>query len=309
MEFKKFNSLENTYRQNLIDKVQYEDKDTGQWIVTEKIHGANFSFWCDGVQVLTASRTQFVDGTFFSCQAVINKYSQKVLDLYHKNRIGDNLIIYGELFGGNIQKEVYYGEKDFVAFDLVWDGVAVNKLKAQVNCLDVGIPFAPVLKVGTFLECISVPNTFRSTLTPKRYEGENTSEGVVIEPVEPAYFNNGSRIYFKNKTEGFSEKKRLPKEIKIFELSDQESQLINDLLQYNTATRVLNVISKIGEISNKDFGKVLGLTTQDLLEDYTKDTDKDPKVIAESDWKSFLKLLQAEVGKTVREEFLKRVVV
>lgn len=63
MEFKKFSSLENTYRQNLIDKVQYEGKDGGAWIVTEKIHGANFSFWCDGIEVKTASRTQFVYGT------------------------------------------------------------------------------------------------------------------------------------------------------------------------------------------------------------------------------------------------------
>src|ERR1043165_5098571 len=121
MNFKKFNSLENTYRQNLIDKVQYEGKDSGQWIVTEKIHGANFSFWCDGHEVLTASRTQFVDGTFFSCQAVINKYSEKILGLHRSNRLGSVLVVYGELFGGNIQKEVFYGDKGFIAFDLVWD--------------------------------------------------------------------------------------------------------------------------------------------------------------------------------------------
>lgn len=39
MEFKKFTSLENTYRQNIIDKIVYEGLDEGLWIVTEKIHG------------------------------------------------------------------------------------------------------------------------------------------------------------------------------------------------------------------------------------------------------------------------------
>lgn len=51
MEFVKFSSLENTYRTNLLEKIQYEGKDGGLWMATEKLHGANFSFWCDGTEV------------------------------------------------------------------------------------------------------------------------------------------------------------------------------------------------------------------------------------------------------------------
>jgi len=76
------------------------------------------------------------------------------------------------------------------------------------------------------------------------------------------------------------------------------------MLEYNTPQRVSNVISKIGAVTNKDFGKILGLTTQDLLEEYTKETERDPKMIAESNWKAFLKLLQSEVGKEVRTQFV-----
>lgn len=306
MEFNKFSSLENTYRQNLIDKVQYEGKDGGLWMATEKLHGANFSFWCDGREVKVASRTQFVDGTFYNCQAVINKYSDSVMSLFNLlNGEHKELVIYGELFGGNVQKEVEYGEKDFRAFDLTLDGVVQAKLNQRAWCEGVGILSAPFIHSGTFAECLALSNTFKSTLTPEGYEEENTSEGLVIEPVEPNWFNNGSRIYFKNKTEGFSEKKRKPKEHIVFELSDEESELMNELLTYNTTQRVSNVISKIGQVTNKDFGKILGLTTQDLLEEFTKDTEQDPKVIAQDNWKQFLKLLQVEVGKTVREEFLK----
>lgn len=307
MEFHKFSSLDNTYRTNLLEKIQYEGKDGGLWMATEKIHGANFSFWCDGKEVKVASRTQFVDGTFFNCQAVINKYSDIVMELWYNESTGNDstqLIVYGELFGGNIQKEVDYGEKDFRAFDVVVNGNPLNKSLAQEACIEVGLPFAPVIAVGTFAECLALSNTFKSTLTPEGYEEENTSEGLVIEPVEPAWFNNGSRIYFKNKTESFSEKKRKPKENVIFELSDEESDLMNELLTYNTIQRVSNVISKIGAVTNKDFGRILGLTTQDLLEEFTKDTEQDPKVIAQDNWKQFLKLLQAEVGKTVRGQFL-----
>jgi len=306
MEFRKFSSLENTYRTNLLEKIQYEGKDGGLWIATEKLHGANFSFWCDGTEVKVASRTQFVDGTFYNCQAVINKYSDAVLNLFHI-LTGEHkeIIIYGELFGGNVQKEVEYGEKDFRAFDLVVDGSPVNKEKVyQLFSLLGTIPFVPVIHIGTFAECLALSNTFRSKLTPEGYEEDNTSEGLVIEPVEPNWFNNGSRIYFKNKTEGFSEKKRKPKEHIVFELSDEESELMNELLTYNTTQRVSNVISKIGQVTNKDFGKILGLTTQDLLEEFTKETEQDPKLIAEDNWKAFLKLLQAEVGKEVRSQFV-----
>ena len=107
MEFHKFSNLENTYRQNLIDKVQYEGKDVGEWVVTEKIHGANFSFWCDGTEVKVASRSQFVDGTFYNCQAVINRYSEGILNWCQGFGV-KTFIVYGELFGGNIQKEVKY---------------------------------------------------------------------------------------------------------------------------------------------------------------------------------------------------------
>ena len=304
MEFVKFSSLDNTYRQNIIDKIQYEGKDGGEWVATEKLDGANFSFWCDGERVKVASRTQFVDGGFFNCQEVINHYSPLVLEM-HKNYLnsGDLLVIYGELFGGNIQKEVKYGKKDFRAFDVVVNGQISNKVLALFHCEGAGIKWVPHIKTGTFSECLALPNTFKSKLTPEGYKGENDSEGLVIEPVQPAWFSNGSRIYLKNKTESFTEKK--PKEGKVFELSEDESALMNELLVYNTEQRVSNVISKIGVVTNKDFGKILGLTMQDILEDFTKDTEREPKTEVQENWKQFLKLLQAEVGKVTRNEFLK----
>lgn len=303
MNFVKFSSLDNTYRQNLIDKTQYEGKDGGLWIATEKLHGANFSFWCNGKEVLTASRSQFVDGTFYNCQAVINCYSQGILEWCQQNGVSD-FVVYGELFGGNIQKEVKYGEKDFAAFDVVIEGKVLDKHTAMSVADDCGLFFVPVIKVGSFKECLELSNTFQSTLTPEDYKEENTSEGLVIEPVEPAWFENGSRVYFKNKTESFSEKSRQPKEKQVFELSEEESDLMNVLLEYNTEQRVSNVISKIGQITNKDFGKILGLTIQDMLEDFTKDTEQDAKVVAEDNWKQFHKLLSAEVGKVVRKQFV-----
>ena len=40
MQFKRFSSLDNTYRTNLIEKVVEEGIPTDDWIVTEKVDGA-----------------------------------------------------------------------------------------------------------------------------------------------------------------------------------------------------------------------------------------------------------------------------
>lgn len=306
MEFKKFSSLENTYREHLFDKLLHEGKSGGQWVVSEKIDGANFSFWCDGKVVKVASRTQFVDGTFFGCQPVIDRYSQGILDYCQTNGVG-SLVIYGELYGRGIQNRVEYGEKDFRAFDVVVDGEVLDKFFADHISSACGIISVPYIHTGTLDECMSVANTFKSLLTPTGHEGDNFAEGVVIEPDIPCWFGSGQRIYFKNKSPSFCEKgaKRKVKEHQ--ELPEEVLALLESVLSYNTPQRVLSVISKIGEVSNRDFGKILGLTCQDIFEDFEKDTGVDCKVVAGECWKTFVKAVQSDVSLVVRGEFVKHI--
>ena len=88
LDFTKFPSLENTYRQKEIDKIQsmtIKDK----WVVTEKVHGANFSFWmteehlsvegiglCSAVVIKCAKRSGWIedDEKFFNYKPVLEKY-------------------------------------------------------------------------------------------------------------------------------------------------------------------------------------------------------------------------------------------
>ncbi len=308
MQFKKFSSLENTYRTNLIEKVVEEGIPTDDWIVTEKVDGANFSFWCDGEQVKVASRNQFVDGTFYNCQPVINRYADKILSFCKEN--DRQVVIYGELYGEGIQKRVKYGERDFVVFDVhcLWSGSVEHKEYAIRICEQIDIPFAPVIFKGTFTECLKIENTFKSLLTPDGYDGENYAEGVVIEPVDPAWFRNGSRVYFKNKSEKFSEKKEKQK-VKVSEelsLSEASQSLLHNLTSYVTESRVVSVISKIGKVGTKDFQRVLGLTVQDAIEDYEKDTDVNVKDVCGDEWKAVLKMLNGLSAHIVRSEFVKQ---
>ena len=309
MQFKRFSSLDNTYRTNLIEKVVEEGIPTDDWIVTEKVDGANFSFWCDGEQVKVASRNQFVDGTFYGCQEVIDELVPKILELCSPNNT--QIVIYGELYGDGIQKRVRYGKKSFVAFDVhcAISNTPVDKEFAIDLCERIGIPFAPVLFRGSFEECLAVNNTFKSHLTPEGYDVENIAEGVVIEPVTPTWFRNGSRVYFKNKSEKFSEKKEKAK-VKVSEelsLSEASQSVLHNLTSYVTENRVVSVISKIGKVGTKDFQRILGITVQDAIEEYEKDTEVDVKDVCGDEWKAVLKILNGWSAHIVRSEFVKHI--
>ena len=116
---------------------------------------------------------------------------------------------------------------------------------------------------------------------------------MVIEPVNPAWFRNGSRVYFKNKSERFSEKKEKVK-VKVAQelsLSEASQSVLHNLTSYVTESRVVSVISKIGEVGTKDFQRILGLTVQDAIEDYEKDTEANTKEVCGDEWKAVLKML------------------
>ena len=305
MQFKKFSSLDNTYRTNLIEKVVEEGIPTDDWIVTEKVDEANFSFWCDGEQVKVASRNQFVDGAFYGCQEVIDEIAPKILSFCSDNDA--QIVIYGELYGDGIQKRVKYGKKSFVAFDVfsLWAGSTEHKEYAQILCSNIGIQFVPVLFRGGFEECLAVNNTFKSLLTPEGHDGENIAEGVVIEPANPAWFRNGSRVYFKNKSEKFSEKKEKTKVSQELSLSEASQSVLHNLTSYVTESRVVSVISKIGKVGIKDFQRILGLTVQDAIEEYEKDTEANVKDVCGDEWKVVLNILNGWSANIVRSEFVK----
>jgi Rnl2 family RNA ligase len=305
MEFVKFNSLENTYNQKEITRAHNEFPNALYW-VSEKLDGANFSVWYDGTEVKTASRNQWVDETFYGATEAILDAKDKIVKMWgHINDDISELCIYGELFGDGIQKRVVYGKKRFVVFDIHIDGVPINLYELTGLCGTVGFNLPPIIGTSYSLqEALEVNYVFRSYETPEGFEGENEAEGVTIAPMHPLYFKNGSRVWLKQKTANFSERKNaVPK--KIIELSDNAGEIVNSLLQYNTESRVCSVISKIGAITNKDFGRILGETIKDMIEDFERDTGECPKRLLGDEWKQALKGVNKDVSETVRSEYIK----
>ena len=325
VQFIKFPSLENTYRQKEIDQClmieqHYKEQGlTSNWIVTEKVHGANYSFWVTSdeneIKVQVAKRTSFIadDEKFFNHKPVLEKYRQSMIELYQHLEC-DTLVIYGELFGGNIQSGMSYPlEQDFVAFDVKVDGVAQDKIGIFEILRSFDIPTSPVIGVfDTLQEALEVNESFDSLLTRQDFNGDDKhkeAEGVVIEPNTPMYHSNGSRVYLKKKTKRFLEKSGKPniKHKSVTVVSEQVNTMLGWSLVYLTESRFQSVVSKIGEVSINNIGKVMGLMTQDIIEDLQKDLEIDVKshFTDKQDVKTFNKQLMKYVQDFIKPLLLK----
>lgn len=308
--FTSFPSLDNTYQEKLIHQVELLGLHTKPYMVTEKLHGANFSFWVsmldnNEVNIQCARRTDFIeDGEkFFNFRPVLEKYRNRLVQLH--GLLKGDFILYGELFGGNVAAGMCYPlDQDFAGFDIV-----MQKLNAPLDKLDmrymldaVGIPAVPFIGVyPTLSEALAVNESFTSKLIREGFDGSEAhmeAEGIVIEPITPEFFNSGSRIYFKKKTTRFLEKggNKIPKPKEA--LPPELESILLQSFEYITKPRFEAVASKIGEVSIKDIGKLTGLLTQDILTDMQKDELEVP------DNKQFMKLLQGQVQNFIRPVLL-----
>ena len=258
--FKKYSKIVNSYDIEFLDKIKEFVPENEVWCVTEKLHGTNFSILRDGS---FARKTDILkdDEKFYGYQ----KYKEMLVDIAACtfSIFLDAIQIYGEFFGPGIQKGVNYGtEKQFKIFDVR----LANSTFVSAYDLHVNLPYkyvVPYLTSGTLEECLKYPNDGLTTLNPVE---DNVMEGVVIRPLfNDYYLHDSKRCIIKNKNEKFKEKQRVKKERKPVELSEEDTNILNELAQYVTVGRINNVRSSIGE--DKNFNKILGLTVQDILEE------------------------------------------
>jgi Rnl2 family RNA ligase len=287
-----------------MEKIKLEELDSLQYVVQEKVHGANCCFVTDGQIVRFAKRTGLVEAgeMFYDYEELLERYQDKVMLLFHriKEKYADteSVSVYGEMFGGkyphpdvkndpkvmNIQKGVFYSPfHDFYGFDLYVHGLEKNSYLPvmEINHFfeETNIFYAKTLFQGTLYQCLEYPNVFQSCiagwlgLPPIE---DNICEGIVVRPVEPVFFKNGARLLLKSKNSKFAEKKAIKKRQPALFVEPTYSEALNELLvvteEYVTENRLNNVVSKIGHVSiPKEMGKLIGLFSKDILEDFLKE--------------------------------------
>lgn len=300
MEFKKFTSLENTYKEKTVDHIRL-NHGKGHWWVSEKIDGANFSIWVNAQETKFASRNQWVDGNFYGAEKVILDVATKVESLLKTLNVYE-IVVYGELYGEGIQKRINYGSKKFATFDIVVDGEPVPFYEMECLCGTCGIDMAPVIGIRfTLDEALEQQEVFNSYLSPTQDE----AEGISIAPIVPTWSANGSRVWLKKKSPRFSEKSVSKRPKPVTQLEDSDLEVLNGLLEYVNDNRVLSAISKHGTVTSKDFGKILGMVMQDIFDEAVSDGFDMTQAKELDNWKGISKALQKEVQDCVRETFVR----
>lgn len=326
IEFKKYSSIENSFSREFMENVVAQVPPNMEWVVQEKVHGANTSFLCDGNEVKFAKRTSMLadDEKFYDFQELLENYKERVIALFGKVKANHSeataISVFGEMFGGLyphnevqrnpkmslIQKGVCYSpEHEFYGFDIYvfTDSDGQYLPVDEVNELfeSCGFFYAKSLFRGELNDCLKQSNAFQSKIAG--WLGlptieDNICEGVVIRPVKPCYLRNGSRVLIKSKNERFAEKKSVKKRNKLFSepvpFSDELKSLIVEAEAFVNENRLANVVSHIGEVHfPKDFGKVMGMFSKDVLEDFLKEHGGEFDAIDKCEQKS----LNKEVNK------------
>ncbi|MEL7244668.1 MAG: RNA ligase family protein [Cyanobacteria bacterium J06573_2] len=314
---------ENLNKWNLTES-DYQNLRKTDWVVTEKIHGANFGIVTDGLEVRFAKRKQFLDSgeDFFGYQILKEKLVFKVKQIFQilqaqKNNL-EKIFIYGELFGGEyphpevkpvsgiqaIQTGVYYSPSiEYCAFDIAVmengnDGV--KKYLDYSISLDLlekaGIMAAKPLFIGKYEEAASYNIEFESTIPTilglPQLKQTNKAEGVLIKPDKSIHVETRKGIIrpiIKKKIPDFAEDKRYHQAQKwnyrhTFTKNQNqkpvlslEDELCQEMLDLVTVTRLDNVISKFGRVTNQDRKKIhqlIELLKEDVLESFQEEYEE-----------------------------------
>jgi Rnl2 family RNA ligase len=333
MIFKTYNSIENAYQTRVIDQIRLQGFGDEVFIVQEKVHGANFSFFTDGKEIKIAKRTAFIekDEKFYNAHQMLERYRKNVIDLFEKVKTIhpdlETVVIYGELFGGGykhkevepvkdaikVQKGVEYAPyNEFYGFDIKLNGTTyldtdlVNQIFEET-----GFFYAKILFQGTLEDALKFPNVFDSKIPAWLGLPEienNRCEGTIVKTLKTRYFGSGSRVILKNKNEKWVEKSKMVRKDRPIQkevhFSENAQNIWEEIQKYATTNRLNNVVSKIGEFEPKMIGKVIGLFSQDILEDFEKDFPKVFTTIEKEEQKRINKKLNSLVIDVVKEELM-----
>ncbi|MGG5209850.1 RNA ligase, Rnl2 family [Chryseobacterium sp. MIQD13] len=334
MIFKTYNSIENAYQTRVIDQIRLQGFGDEVFIVQEKVHGANFSFFTDGKEIKIGKRTAFIenDEKFFNAHQILERYRKNVIDLFQNVKSiypeTETVVIYGELFGGGykhqevepikdavkVQKGIEYApHNEFYAFDIKLNGTTYLDTDLVNQIFDkTGFFYAKILFQGSLEEALMFPNVFDSKIPGWLGLPEienNMCEGTIVKTLKTRYFGNGSRVILKNKNEKWVEKSKMVRKQeknvqKPTNFSETAQDIWEEIQKYVTENRLNNVISKIGEFEPKMIGRIIGLFAQDILEDFGKDFPEAFTRVEKEEQKKINKKLNTLVIDFIKQELM-----
>lgn len=191
--------------------------------------------------------------------------------LQHFPELGhDEVIVYGEVYGGKCQKmsATYGPDLRFIAFDVKIGDSFVNVPVAEKIATDLGLEFVPYTEINTDLTEIDAQRDADSLVAIRRGMGEGKKrEGVVLRPLIEMTKNNGERICAKHKRDDFSEVKTpravTEEELKILTEANEIAE------EWVTEQRLSHVLQKFPDVGIEKTGDII----KAMIEDVTREAE------------------------------------
>ncbi len=307
MTYRKYDSIENHYREAYIRKAMDNDRDLIDctYIVQEKIHGANIGlvFTPDqGLKVYSRNNELDVSGSGFNDLGgtlraePMDSFIARMKKYCYENEL--NIRLYGEYFGPKIQKGVDYGtEKRIRFFDMMkgtveagfenMEYVSQDEFKYFMESIGFGKLIVPTICFVDGLErALALDCRVRSRLGDPKDE-TNIMEGVVIKPFHDVKRDHYGRIfYIKSKNNEFLEKVKAKKR-KAYSPEDPKIVTLRlEFESYLTDMRMQSVFSKMGKIEEmSEIGQYLKEFSADAIEDFRKDFADEIEELTPSEFK------------------------
>lgn len=227
----------------------------------EKIHGTSAHIRWKDEQVSFFSggckHETFVD--MFNTESLVGKFKE----------IGvEQMIVYGEAYGGKIQKmrDVYGDKIRFVAFEVKIGESWLSVPQAQQIVLQLGLDFVSYRQIPTTLDVL---NKERDTPSEQAIANgcgaDKMREGIVLRPLVEVKTNNDKRIIAKYKCENFRET-TTPRKVNKDKLKVlQEANDIAD--EWVTEMRLTHILDGFSDV---DITKT-GLVIKAMVEDVTRE--------------------------------------
>lgn len=311
MKFKKYESIENSYREKFISKAIafYPEITDAEYVIQEKIDGTNLQFCFEpgGTEYKVGKRGSFLkEGeNFFDVWNTLEKY-QDMFDTLQKicDDIDKPVRFYAELFGEGVQKRIKYGNgKHILLYDMYVNDepLPFQDFHSYMSCFDLTQYVVPILKyTNSLTEALEYNVDFLTTLNP--IDG-NWSEGVVIKPRYNEWnMGDSKRFIIKKKSDKFNDIMKVKPTQKKAEESTELIKAKSEFQRYLTENRLLDLFSKHGTINSmNEMGKYIGLMLSDAEEDFIKDYDlsklnpNDLKKITKSGGKTVAFMLRKHV--------------
>lgn len=333
MEYSKYGKTKNvtdgkSLRQWL---AKFPELDGQDYVITEKIDGSNFQLiFTKGEDLRFGSRNNELDimDNFFDFQnAVLVQYADNIeklqtyVDTCHDV---DQIQLFGELFGGGIQRRINYGpEKQYLPFHMKVDGRPVSYWDADQILRDSGIDpdgwWVPLLYAPTATNSLERALAFDvEGVETHASQGDNLTgnlfiEGVVIEPATNVFSiyheedDTTARFMLKKKSEVFCDLSLVKhKKTPQFHVSDEGKHLMDVWTGMFNDNRMQDLCSKMGRPTEmQQMGEYIKALIADVREDFVNLhksefiglTQGDRGVIMGSGGKLAAKVVRSEIEK------------